>query len=152
MAHNEIHVDAPPAAVFEVLADPRLYGNWVVGASTTLAVEGRWPEPGATLHHVQAFFLRDTTTVLACEPERRLVLEARARPIVIAEVDIRLAPEGDGTRATMDEVAKGGLLGALPKQVSDRLLYVRNIETMRRLKRLAEIGYVLGRAEAVGQA
>ena len=152
MAHNEIHVDVPPAAVFEVLADPRLYGNWVVGASTTVAVEGRWPEPGATLHHVQAFFLHDTTTVLVCEPERRLVLEARARPIVIAEVDIRLAPEGDGTRVTMDEVAKGGLLGALPKPVSDALLYVRNIETMRRLKRLAEIGHALGRAEALRHA
>jgi uncharacterized protein YndB with AHSA1/START domain len=146
MAHNEIHVDAPPAAVFEVLADPRLYGNWVVGASTTRAVEGRWPEPGATLHHTQAFVLHDTTTVVLCEPERRLVLEARARPVVVAEVDIRLTPEGDGTRVSMDEVAKGGLLGALPRAVADALIHARNIETMRRLKRLAEIGRALGRS------
>jgi uncharacterized protein YndB with AHSA1/START domain len=146
MAHNEIHVDAPPAAVFEVLADPRFYGNWVVGASTTRAVEGRWPEPGSVLHHVQALVLQDTTTVVLCEPQRRLVLEARARPLVVAEVDIGLAPEGDGTRITLDEEVKDGLLAALPKPVCDALLKARNVETMRRLKRLAEIGHQLGRA------
>jgi uncharacterized protein YndB with AHSA1/START domain len=144
MAHNEIHVDAPPTAVWEVLADPRLYGNWVVGASTTRAVEGRWPEPGSVLHHVQALVLRDTTTVTHCEPERRLVLDARARPIVVVEIDIRLEPEGDGTHVTLDEEARSGLLAALPEPVADGLLHLRNVETMRRLKRLAEIGHQLG--------
>jgi uncharacterized protein YndB with AHSA1/START domain len=144
MARNEIHVDAPPAAVWEVLADPRLYGNWVVGASTTRAVEGRWPEPGSVLHHVQALVLHDTTTVVLSEPERRLVLEARARPVAVAEVDIRLEPEGDGTHITLAEEAKGGLLAALPEPVADGALHLRNVETMRRLKRLAEIGHQLG--------
>ena len=32
MAHNEIHVDATPDAVFAVLADPRSFARWVVGS------------------------------------------------------------------------------------------------------------------------
>jgi uncharacterized protein YndB with AHSA1/START domain len=140
MAHNTIHVDVPPQAVWEVVADPRLYGNWVVGASTTRAVEGRWPEPGAVLHHTQLMLINDTTTVLESEPPRRLVLEARARPLVVAHVDIKLEPEDGGTRVILDEWPAGGLMAALPRAVSDALLHVRNEESVRRIKRLAEIG------------
>jgi uncharacterized protein YndB with AHSA1/START domain len=145
MARNTIHVDAPPEAVWEVLADPRLYGNWVVGASTTRDVEGRWPEPGSTLHHAQMLVIHDTTTVLESEPMRRLVLEARARPLVVARVDIRLEPEDGGTLVTLDETVIGGLLGALPRELSDAPIHLRNRETVRRLKRLAELGWRLGR-------
>jgi uncharacterized protein YndB with AHSA1/START domain len=145
MARNTSHVNAPPEAVWEVLADPRLYGNWVVGASTTRDVEGRWPEPGSTLHHTQMLVIHDTTTVLDSDPPSRLVLEARARPLVIARVDIRLEPEDGGTLVVLDETATGGLLGALPREVSDTPIYLRNRETVRRLKRLAELGWRLGR-------
>jgi uncharacterized protein YndB with AHSA1/START domain len=145
MARNSIHVNAPTEAVWEVLADPRLYGNWVVGASTTRDVEGRWPEPGSTLHHTQMLVIHDTTTVLESDPRRRLVLEARARPLVIARVDIRIEPQDGGTLVVLDETATGGLLGALPREVSDTPIYLRNRETVRRLKRLAELGWRLGR-------
>jgi uncharacterized protein YndB with AHSA1/START domain len=144
MARNSIHVNAPTEAVWEVLADPRLYGNWVVGASTTRDVEGRWPEPGSTLHHTQMLVIHDTTTVLESDPRRRLVLEARARPLVIARVDIRIEPQDGGTLVVLDETATGGLLGALPREVSDTPIYLRNRETVRRLKRLAELGWRLG--------
>ena len=144
MARNVIHADVPPDAVFAVLADPRLYGNWVVGASTTRAVDGRWPEVGAVLHHTQALVLHDTTSVVACEPGRRLVLEARARPFVIARVEVTLEPEGAGTRIVLDEEAAGGLLSWLPGPLEAPLIRLRNRESVRRLKRLAEIGHGLG--------
>jgi hypothetical protein len=89
--------------------------------------------------------IHDTTTVLESDPPRRLVLEARARPLVIARVDIRLEPEDGGTLVVLDETATGGLLGALPREVSDTPIYLRNRETVRRLKRLAELGWRLGR-------
>jgi uncharacterized protein YndB with AHSA1/START domain len=145
MARNTIHVDAPREAIWEVLADPRLYANWVVGASTTRDVEGRWPEPGSRLHHTQMLVIHDTTSVLESDPPRRLVLEARARPLLIAHVDVRLEPEDGGTRIVFDESATGGLLGALPQAVSDAPIHLRNHETVRRLKRLAELGRRLGR-------
>ena len=146
MARNAILVDAPPEAVFEVLSDPRLYGGWVVGASTTLGVEGRWPEPGSLLRHVQLLVLKDTTSVLESEPPRRLLLEVRARPLVVARVELELRPQAGGTHVTLDERPTGGLLAALPRALSDAMLHVRNRETVRRLKALAEIGRQLGRA------
>jgi uncharacterized protein YndB with AHSA1/START domain len=145
MARNVIHADAPPEAVWEVLGDPRLYANWVVGASTTRAVEGAWPEAGATLHHSQMMLIHDTTTVLTSEPPRRLVLEARARPLLVATVDVQLEPEVGGTRIVLDEEPTGGLMAAFPRAVTDPLIGVRNQEAVRRLKRLAELGHRLGR-------
>jgi len=146
MARNTIHVDAPPDAVFEVLSDPRLYGNWVVGASTTYRVDGSWPEPGSVLHHAQMMLIRDTTTVLESEPGRRVVLEARARPAVIAHVTVTLDPENGGTRIRLEEKVTGGLAAVLPDKLNDALIHLRNAEAVRRLKRLTEIGLRLNRA------
>jgi uncharacterized protein YndB with AHSA1/START domain len=146
MALNTIQVDVPAEAVFEVLADPRLYANWVVGASTTRAVDGRWPDQGSVLHHTQMLVLQDTTTVLKSQPPTRLVLEVRARPIAVARVDITLEPHGDGTRIVLDERMTGGLAGGLPRSVSDALIRIRNGEAVRRLKSLAEIGRRVGQS------
>ena len=138
MARNVIHVETPPDTVWEVLSDPRMYGNWVVGASTTRGVDGAWPEAGSVLHHTQLLVLTDTTTVLRCEPGRRLELEARARPLLIARVNLTLAPEGDGTRLEIEESMTGGLAAAVPRVLTDPLIALRNTETVKRLKRLAE--------------
>jgi hypothetical protein len=148
MSRNTIDVAVSPAAVWEVLADPRLYANWVVGASSTRAVEGRWPEVGSVLHHSQMLLVRDSTTVLESVPERRLVLEARARPLIVARVDLQLEPDGSGTYLVLDEEPIGGLGGQLPDAVLAAPLYLRNIVATKRLKRLAEIGVQLGEAPA----
>jgi uncharacterized protein YndB with AHSA1/START domain len=146
MARNTIHVDAPPDAVFEVLSDPRLYGNWVVGASTTRRVDGSWPDVGSVLHHSQMLLINDTTTVRECEPGRRIRLEARARPLVVADVTVTLEPDGGGTRIVLEETVIGGLADVLPQLVNDALIQIRNAEAVKRLKRLTEIGRALNRA------
>jgi uncharacterized protein YndB with AHSA1/START domain len=146
VARNEISVSVPPDAVWEVLADPRLYASWVVGASSVRKVEGDWPRPGAVLHHSQLMLVHDTTSVLSCEPERRIVLEARARPAVIARVEVTLEPDGDGTHVVVDERVVGGLAAVLPDAVNDPLVHARNAAGIRRLARLAEIGRRLGRS------
>jgi uncharacterized protein YndB with AHSA1/START domain len=144
VARNTIHVDAPPEAVFDVLCDPRHYGTWVVGTSIVRQVEGRWPEPGSCLHHTQMMLVRDTTSVIACEPQRRLVLEVRARPFVIATVAIHLEPQDSGALVVLDETPTGGIAAALPAPLVDALIGLRNAEAVRRLKRLVEIGQRLG--------
>jgi uncharacterized protein YndB with AHSA1/START domain len=146
MARNTIHVDAPPEAVWEVLADPRLYGNWVVGASTTRKVDGSWPDVGAIMHHTQMLVLHDTTEVRESEPPRRLLLEARVRPLVVVMVSVTLEPDGDGTLIILDEWPVGGLAAAVPGFITDRLIRLRNHEATLRLKRLTEIGRKLGLA------
>ncbi|HWT26181.1 MAG TPA: SRPBCC domain-containing protein [Solirubrobacteraceae bacterium] len=146
MARNTVRIDAPPESVWEVLADPRLYGNWVVGASATYEVEGTWPEVGSVLHHSQMMVIRDVTIVRESEPARRLLLEARARPLIVAMVAVTLEPDGDGTLLLLDEWASGGLAAAAPRAVTDALIHVRNREAVKRLKRLVDIGRQLGRA------
>jgi hypothetical protein len=108
-------------------------------------VEGEWPALGSTLHHSQQLVLRDTTQVKLVDPPQRLLLEARARPLAVAEVDIRLEPEGDGTRLVLREIATGAIAGAFPELLTDPLIHIRNRASVARLKRLAEIGHQLGR-------
>jgi hypothetical protein len=89
--------------------------------------------------------VRDTTQVKLVDPPRRLLLEARARPIAIAEVDIRLEPDGDGTHLVLIEHAVGAIAGVFPEAVTDPMIHIRNRASVQRLKRLAEIGRQLGR-------
>ncbi len=145
MALNNVYVDAPPEAVYDVLGDPRHYANWVMGASATRRFEGRWPDRGSVLHHTQMLVIRDTTQVLESERRVRLLLEARARPVVVSRVDIRVRPEPGGTRVVLEEHVTGGMMAALPRRLADVLLHARNQESLRRLKCLAEMGKELGR-------
>lgn len=143
MARNHIHVDLPPEAVFEVLADPRFLANWVVGASRTRWVKGAWPAAGSTVAHSQMMVIHDTTTVIASDPPRRLQLEARARPLAVVDVEVTLEPVGGGTEITIVEHVIGGLAAAFPAPLNDALIRVRNHESVRRLRWLAEIGAYL---------
>ena len=143
MSVNETYVDAPPDAVFDVLADPRGYAHWVVGASRTRAADPDWPRRGTKFHHTQGFFgigLPDSTEVVAVKRPQRLVLEARIRPFAVNKVEMRLRPSGKGTQVTMIEYATGGMAALLPNAVVDPLLRLRNVEALRRLRRMAEQG------------
>jgi uncharacterized protein YndB with AHSA1/START domain len=141
MARNETHVDAPPDAVFDVLADPGSYAEWVVGSSKIRSADASWPAPGARFHHVQGAYgigLPDNTEVVECERPRLLVLEARFRPLAVNTVEVRLEPNGGGTRVEMVEYVTGGLAGLLPGLVFEPAFKVRNAESLRRLRKLAE--------------
>jgi uncharacterized protein YndB with AHSA1/START domain len=141
MAENETYVDAPPDAVFDVLADARSYGHWVVGSSQIEGVEGDWPEPGSTFHHVQGFFgrgLHDTTTALASNRPRQLVMEVRFRPFMVGKVELRLRPKGRGTRVKMIEYPIRGPVAKVHNPLLDRIFWARNVESLRRLRKMAE--------------
>jgi uncharacterized protein YndB with AHSA1/START domain len=141
MAVNTMRAEASPDAVFEVLADPDCYGKWVVGSSQIRDVEGPWPAAGSTFHHTQGvgpLGIKDTTTVLESEPGRRIVLEVRARPMVVARVELELRAVGNETEVTMTEVPVDGPVSRLPALAIDPPLKLRNAESLRRLRRLAE--------------
>jgi uncharacterized protein YndB with AHSA1/START domain len=135
----EHYCPAPPERVFAVLAQPRRYGSWVVGAHEVEAADPHWPAPGASFRHEQGLpvvNLEDTTTVLESDPPTHLRLEARVRPFVVAHVDLRLVPAGSGTLMRMEERAVGGLLAPLlrlrPAQAATR---ARNRVSLKRLCR-----------------
>ena len=143
MSVNETYVDAAPEAVFDVLSDPRSYAHWVVGASRMRKADATWPKPGSKFHHTQGAFgvgLPDNTEVLASTPPRRLVMEARIRPFAVNKVEMQLLPRGGGTRVRMIEYPTGGLAKLVPRPLTDLMLHVRNIESLRRLRRMAEDG------------
>lgn len=140
MARNEVWIDADPEDAFATVADAGSYAHWVVGATRTEEPDGDWPQPGAEFRHRQArgpVSVRDTTAVLAADPPSRLVLEVRARPWIVAEVELRFTREGDGTRITMEERPTGGIAGALPDPLLAPLLRLRNAEAVRRLGAMA---------------
>lgn len=136
MASNERTIQATPEQVWAVLADAMSYDRWVVGAKDIRTADGSWPEAGSSLHHTSGFGpfeLKDTTTVLASDPPRRIVLEARGRPLGIARIEIELEPEGSATRAKMTEyVVRPAAVRAMNLAL-DPLIRPRNAETLRRL-------------------
>lgn len=141
MAHNEIHVDASPEAVFDVLADPRSFARWVVGSRRIRRADPDWPAPGTAFDHAVGFgpfVLKDHSRVEECVRPRRLKLLVKLRPISRAHVTLRLQPEGRGAHVAMDEQAADARSRLLFNRLTDPLVRLRNAESLRRLKALAE--------------
>jgi len=140
---NETYVAASPEMVFDVLADPESYGYWVVGSSKIRHADADWPKPGTAFGHTQGVYgvgVKDSTEVVASERPRTLVLEARFRPFAINKVEMRLAPSGKGTKVVMIEYPTGGLAARLHNPLFELALKLRNVEALRRLRKLAEQG------------
>jgi uncharacterized protein YndB with AHSA1/START domain len=140
---NETYVDAAPEMVYDVLADPESYGYWVVGSSKIRHADANWPKPGTVFGHTQGVYgvgVKDSTEVVAAERPRTLILEARFRPFAINKVEMRLAPSGKGTKVVMIEYPTGGPAARLHNPLIDLVLKLRNVESLRRLRKLAEQG------------
>jgi uncharacterized protein YndB with AHSA1/START domain len=131
----------PSNRVWRLLADGRRYADWVVGASHVRDVEAGWPTVGSKFHHtvgVWPFHLKDKTVVEECEVGRRLVLEARARPLGRARVEIVLEDIPIGTRVVMSEEAKSPAVARWGNPVLAPLIHMRNVEALRRLAALCD--------------
>jgi hypothetical protein len=141
MSTIKIEVPAAPNELFDVLADGWMYSGWVVGASHIRDVDETWPEVGAQVHHTVGAWpltISDTTTVVEMEPNRLLVLDARALPAGRASVRIEFHPAGPGrTRVEMTEHLSGGPAALVPSPVTDPLLSARNRESVHRLADIA---------------
>jgi len=140
MSVNEITVDAPPQAVWEVLADPPTYEEWVVGNKEVRYNDRSWPTPGTEFGHKVGFgplFVKDKTVALEAAQPRRLVMNVRALPVGHGVVAIELSESGSGTLVRMEEKPAGGPIRML-WPAFEPLVKLRNAETLRRLKRLAE--------------
>jgi uncharacterized protein YndB with AHSA1/START domain len=140
MSLTERLIPAPPERVFAVLSDPGSYGHWVVGSDTIRDADPSWPAVGSRFHHrvgVGPLKINDHTEVLAVDPGRRLELQAKARPLGTAHVDLRLERRGDATLVTMVEEAGDPLSKLVFNRLTDPLAHLRNKESLRRLEQLA---------------
>jgi uncharacterized protein YndB with AHSA1/START domain len=141
MATVHLHADASPDDVFAVAADPWKYPKWVVGAKKVRAVDDDWPKPGSRFHHrfgVGPATVDDSTVLEAIEPGKRLVLRVRARPTGIGRVELKLRDDGaGGTDIEMTEYPLAGLPKRWDGKALDAVVAVRNLVSLRRLRRLA---------------
>jgi uncharacterized protein YndB with AHSA1/START domain len=141
MARNETVIDVEPQRVWDVLADGRLYGHWVVGSSEIRSVDPQWPAPGSRFHHTVGFGplkLADNTEVEQAREPVRLQLRAKARPLGVARVVMELNPHARGTRVVMIEDAGNRLTALVFNPLTHLLVRGRNVESLRRLKELSE--------------
>lgn len=141
MVRNETVINATPEAVFDVLADGRSYGYWVVGSGEIREVEDGFPAIGTAFHHKVGwgpFKVADETRIEACERPHRLKLRAKARPLGTAVVELELYPHPQGTRVVMTEDAGDRLTSLVFTPLTHFAVRARNVESLRRLARLAE--------------
>src|SRR3954454_7404363 len=140
MSETEIEIEAPPERVWEVLADPHTYDEWVLGAQEVRDADETWPAVGSKLHHrtgVGRLGGEDETEVVQSDPPRRLGLRARTRPVGEFAIELELeATRSGGTRLVMREGADMGLVAHVPG--TDASIRARNVLSLQRLKTLAE--------------
>lgn len=140
MSVNTRRFVCSPDDVFAVLADAWVFPTWVVGASRMRGVDSDFPAPGSRLHHsigVWPFVLNDESTVEEWDPPRRIVLEAKTRPVGTQRVIIEVRPRGRGCVVRMEEYAITGIAARVPAFIADPVLWVRNAEALRRLEWVA---------------
>jgi hypothetical protein len=141
MAHNEIRVDARPEAVFDVLSDPRSFARWVVGSRKIRGADPEWPAAGTSFDHsvgLGPFTLADSTSVKHSERPRLLTLLVRARPFTRAVVVLQMRPDSGGTLVEMDERPADRRSRIFFNALTEPLVRLRNAESLRRLRALAE--------------
>jgi uncharacterized protein YndB with AHSA1/START domain len=139
MAENEIEIDALPERVWEVLANPECFDDWVVGAKDVRDADDTWPAVGSKLHHstgVGPLTIDDETRVEASEPPHRLVLLAELGAVGEFRVTLELRPTPTGTKLWLHEEPVAGPADHVPG--TDSAIHARNSISLERLKALAE--------------
>ncbi|HVE98812.1 MAG TPA: SRPBCC family protein [Mycobacteriales bacterium] len=140
MSLTSVIVAARPEDVWAVLANPRTYPRWVVGAQRIRGIEGDWPTPGSRFFHAVGFGpfrTKDWTRSLEEVTGRRLVMHARMWPFGSARVEVELEEVEHGTRITMAESPVRGPVEVVYNRLLDRLIHLRNVVSLRRLGVLA---------------
>jgi len=134
-AEVRITIQASPDEVYEVLADPETYPEWLAGAQRIRHVDAAFPHPGAEFDHevgpTQEVTVADDTTALVAEPPHHLQLEVHAGPVT-GVVDFRLTPTGQGTEVVFRESLVGRLGLSMPLMRS--VIHLRNKGSLERLK------------------
>jgi uncharacterized protein YndB with AHSA1/START domain len=133
-------IHAAPEQVWEVLADPTTYPDWLVGAQVIRSVDSEFPKPGADFHHSvgasEEVTIDDSTTALEAERPHKLSLKVRARPIFQGIVRFRLLPTKAGTELVLEEEPVGPLRLAAP--LLKPLIVARNAKSLDKLRELVE--------------
>ncbi|MGW6862003.1 SRPBCC family protein [Streptomyces xanthophaeus] len=141
MAVRHQLIRRPPPVVWAVLADPALYGQWVMGPSESAPLDQLWPEVGSRLRYtVRAgpWSTEGVTTVRHREVGKELELEASFKALGTARIFLQLRPWGEETLVVCDEHPLRGLGGSLHNSVIEAALQFRHRGMLARLARVVE--------------
>lgn len=141
MSRNEIIIQVEPEDLYAVFLDAQTYPKWVVGARRIRAVDPEWPTPGSAFHHESWLGLmpvQDRTIMMDCEPGKSVHLNAGIRPAGTADVLLTMEPHELGTKLVIEERAVTGPWAIVWNKAFDAGMWVRNEESLRRLKRYVE--------------
>jgi hypothetical protein len=141
MSTNVRAMRCSPEDVFAVLEDGWLFPGWVVGASRMRDVDAEWPHAGSRLYHsfgVWPALINDETVVTEYDSPRRLAMQPHGWPLGEALVTIDVKPTTTGCLVRIRESAVRGPGALVPSRILDIPLYLRNVETLRRLAFMAE--------------
>lgn len=141
MARNEHLIQAPPEAVFGVLADPRSYAYWVVGSDEIRDADVSWPAQGSRFAHsvkLGPLRLKDDSEVEEVRCGEFLQLKVKGRPLGTARVKIELERTDGGTRVTMVEDPGDTATALVFNTLTHLLVHGRNVWSLDRLAELAE--------------
>lgn len=133
-------IDAPRDAVFNLLADPTTYPDWLVGAQRIRDVDDKFPEEGTKFEHsvgpTEATTIDDNTEVLETHGHRQLLMEIHLGPFK-GEVEFDLRKRGnDATDVIMRERPTGPAMFLTP--LIRPVLALRNHRSMRQLAEIAQ--------------
>ncbi len=138
----EVHqtIEAPRDEVFNAIADPRTYPDWLVGAQKIRHVDEDFPAPGTEFDHsvgpTEAVTVDDDTKAIAVQGHRRLVLEVHIGPFQ-GEVEFQLKKRGDATtEVKMRERPIGPIVVATP--LLRPILAARNSASLQKLAKVIE--------------
>lgn len=141
MAVRHQLIRRPPRSVWAVLADPTLYGEWVVGPSESMPLDDTWPASGSRLRYtvrLGPWSAEGVTTVRHQETHRELELEASFKALGTARIFLQLRPWGEETLVVCDEHPLRGLGGSLHNSLSEAALQLRHRGMLARLARVVE--------------
>ncbi len=133
----EVRVTIPlaPEAVWDILADPTTYPDWLAGAQRIRRVDSQFPEAGTKFDHevgpAGAVTVADDTRSLGAHRPDRLDLEVHAG-LFRGIVEFHLEAAAAGTEVCMREMPTGALRAAMP--LVRPLLYLRNKGSLERLR------------------
>jgi len=126
-----------PAREFDVLRAGHSYARRVVGTRAIRSVDAGWPTVGSAALHgrLRTAAQGRTDRVDAVEPDSRLSMQPQAWPAGSVAIVISVAPAGAGCTVTIDEHPDRRFAKLVQNPVTDLMIKVRNIETLRRLER-----------------
>lgn len=133
----EVRVTIPlePEAVWDILADPTTYPDWLAGAQRIRHVDSEFPKAGTKFDHevgpAEEVTVADDTRSLGAHRPDRLDLEVHAGPMQ-GIVEFHLQAATGGTEVRMREMPIGAFRAAMP--VLRPLLYLRNKGSLERLR------------------